>query len=112
MITHAARIPDTLERLHVEPLNSGVCGRDWVADPGGPELESRSPATNEVLGKIKTASLADYESVVRNAADVFADWRMLPAPKRGEIVREIGDELRLHKADLGALVSLNGEDSR
>ncbi len=106
MITHAARIPDTLERLHVEPLNSGVCGRDWVADPGGPELESRSPATNEVLGKIKTASLADYESVVRNAADVFADWRMLPAPKRGEIVREIGDELRLHKADLGALVSL------
>jgi aldehyde dehydrogenase (NAD+) len=106
VITHAAQIPDILERLHVEPLNSGVCGRDWIADPGGPELESRSPATDEVLAKIKTASISDYESVVRNASDVFADWRMLPAPKRGDIVREIGNELRAHKADLGALVSL------
>ena len=48
----------------------------------------------------------DYEEVMRRAADAFRDWRVLPAPKRGQIVREIGDELRKHKNDLGALVSL------
>jgi aldehyde dehydrogenase (NAD+) len=48
----------------------------------------------------------DYEQVIRNAAAAFLDWRHLPAPKRGQIVREIGDELRRRKDDLGALVSL------
>ena len=106
MASLAHSIPDTLERLHVEPLNSGACGKDWIADPGGAEIESRSPATNEVLAKIKTASLADYEAVVAHAQQVFTTWRMMPAPQRGEIVREIGNQLRAHKADLGALVSL------
>jgi aldehyde dehydrogenase (NAD+) len=52
------------------------------------------------------ASAADYDAVVRRAAGAFLTWRMLPAPQRGEIVREIGDELRRNKAALGALVSL------
>src|SRR5947209_1792274 len=52
------------------------------------------------------AGPADYELVVSRASEAFLDWRMLPAPKRGEIVREIADELRAHRADLGALVSL------
>ncbi|HWB87240.1 MAG TPA: aldehyde dehydrogenase family protein [Bryobacteraceae bacterium] len=99
-------IPDILERLHVEPVNSGACYGDWIAEPEGGEIESISPAEEEVLAKIKMAAPADYETVVKQAAEAFLEWRMTPAPVRGEIVREIGDELRACKADLGALVSL------
>jgi aldehyde dehydrogenase (NAD+) len=99
-------IPDLLERLHVEPLNSGACYGDWIANPSGGELESTNPSTGEVLAKVQLASPSDYECVVERARDAFPAWRMVPAPKRGEIVREIGNELRQHKADLGALVTL------
>jgi aldehyde dehydrogenase (NAD+) len=55
---------------------------------------------------VKTAGLADYECVMARAGQAFLEWRMVPAPQRGEIVREIAVELRAHKADLGALVTL------
>ncbi len=99
-------IPEILEKLHIEPTNSGACYGDWIASPSGPELESVNPSTDEPLARVKTAGPAEYESVVSHAAEAFLDWRMIPAPKRGEIVREIADELRTHKNDLGALVSL------
>ena len=99
-------VPAILEKLHVEPLNSGACCGDWIPNPSGGELESLSPATGEALAKIQLASLADYECVMARAATAFLEWRMVPAPQRGEIVREIANELRLHKADLGALISL------
>jgi aldehyde dehydrogenase (NAD+) len=102
--THSIRL--ILEKLHIEPVNSGACHGDWIASPGGGELESFSPATGERLAKIELAGPADYEAVVRRASEAFLEWRMMPAPKRGEVVREIGNELRAHKADLGALVSL------
>jgi len=87
-------------------VNSGACYGDWIAGPSGGELESINPASGEVLGKIKLAGPADYEYVVKRASQAFLDWRMIPAPKRGEIVREIADELRSCKHDLGALVTL------
>jgi aldehyde dehydrogenase (NAD+) len=99
-------IPDLLESLHIEALNSGACHGDWIANPSGPELASINPATGEPIAKVKTAGPADYELVVSRAAEAFLDWRMLPAPKRGEIVREVGNELRAHKNQLGALVTL------
>jgi aldehyde dehydrogenase (NAD+) len=104
--TASYTIPDILESLHIEPLNSGACYGDWIANPSGAELTSLNPSTGEPLAKIKMAGPAEYERVVSNAAAAFADWRMVPAPKRGEIVRQIADELRAHKASLGALVSL------
>ena len=106
MHTASYSIPDILEQLHVEPLNSGACYGDWIAEPSGGELESLNPATGEVLAKIRMAGLADYECVMDHAAKAFLEWRMVPAPKRGEIVREIAVELREHKAALGALVTL------
>ena len=106
MHTSTASIPEILERLHIEPVNSGACFGDWVARPSGGETESLNPATGEPLAKIARAGLADYEYVVQRAQEAFLDWRMVPAPKRGEVVREIGNELRQHKADLGALVTL------
>jgi aldehyde dehydrogenase (NAD+) len=104
--TASSLIPDILEKLHIEPVNSGACYGDWIPDPGGGELTSFNPATGEALAKIKTAALADYEFVMARAAEAFLEWRMIPAPRRGEIVREIGNELRLHQRDLGMLVSL------
>jgi aldehyde dehydrogenase (NAD+) len=99
-------IPEILESLHIEPLNSGACYGDWIANPSGQELESINPATGEPLAKIKMCGAEDYECVMAHAAEAFLNWRMVPAPKRGDIVREIANELRNHKADLGALVTL------
>ncbi|MBE7541966.1 MAG: aldehyde dehydrogenase family protein [Bryobacteraceae bacterium] len=95
-----------LQRLGLQPVNSGACGRSWIAAPSGGELVSRNPATGEEIARVLMASEDDYEAVLLDAAATFDRWRSLPAPKRGEIVREIGDELRLHKDDLGALVAL------
>jgi len=99
-------ISEILEKLNIEPVNSGACHGDWIATGSGGELPSISPASGDVLARIQTAGPQDYETVVARASEAFLQWRMVPAPKRGEIVREIGDELRLHKAELGALVTL------
>ncbi|HEV3196790.1 MAG TPA: aldehyde dehydrogenase family protein [Bryobacteraceae bacterium] len=106
MHTVSNAIPELLEKLHIEPLNSGACYGDWIASPSGSELESINPATDEPLAKVLMAGPEDYECVVARAGEAFLDWRMIPAPKRGDIVREIANELRGHKADLGALVTL------
>ena len=106
MFTAQSQIPDILEKLHIEPVNSGACYGDWIASPSGGQLESINPATGEVLAKIQLAGPADYETVASQASEAFLDWRMLPAPRRGDIVREIAGELRTAKDDLGMLVSL------
>jgi aldehyde dehydrogenase (NAD+) len=87
-----------LERLGIEPVNSIAAG--------GSEIVSLNPATGLELGRVRLATAGDYEKAVSQAIEVFERWRMLPAPKRGQIVREIGDELRLFKDDLGMLVTL------
>ena len=99
-------VPELLEKLHIEAVNSGACHGDWIAEPAGAELVSFSPATGEPLARVRMAGRADYEAVMARAAEAFLEWRMIPAPKRGDIVREIGNELRAHKQELGALVSL------
>ena len=106
MPTLTPSLAEVLERLEIEPVNSGACYGDWIPNPSGGELESINPATGEALAKVLRAGPADYECVVARAQAAFSEWRMIPAPKRGEIVREIGNELRLHKADLAALVTL------
>jgi len=104
--TASYSIPDILENLHIEPVNSGACYGDWIAEPSGGEMASLNPATGETLAKIRMAGPEDYECVMARAAEAFQDWRMVPAPKRGDIVREIANELREHKDDLGSLVTL------
>lgn len=106
MPTLTPSLTEVLERLEIEPVNSGACYGDWIPNPSGGELESINPATGEALAKVLRAGPADYECVVSRAQAAFSEWRMIPAPKRGEIVREIGNEVRLHKADLAALVTL------
>jgi aldehyde dehydrogenase (NAD+) len=94
-----------LQRLGLSSSNPGAAGAAGFLDTTGPEVASIDPATGDVLASVRLANADDYETVAADAARVFAQWRMVPAPKRGEIVREIGNALRAHKDDLGALVS-------
>jgi aldehyde dehydrogenase (NAD+) len=86
--------------------HSGACGQAWVEHPGGGELASFNPADGSELGRVRLADEENYDEVLSVATKTFERWRMLPAPQRGEIVREIGDELRAAKDELGTLVTL------
>jgi aldehyde dehydrogenase (NAD+) len=94
-----------LSRLGLGAHNSGVFAGEWI-EASGDTLEVENPATGETIASVTLASPDDYERVVESSADTFARWRMLPAPRRGEFVRALGDGLRAHRDDLGALVSL------
>jgi aldehyde dehydrogenase (NAD+) len=75
-----------------------------VSDDSG--ITSTNPADGSELARVRLASAEDYERTVAQSIEVFERWRMFPAPKRGQIVREIGEELRRSKDDLGMLVTL------
>ncbi len=96
---------EVFARLGLSESNSGVYAGGWL--PGaGREIGSINPTTGEVLARVRRASAEEYEQVVRTSLDVFREWRMLPAPRRGEYVRQIGNALRDNKRALGALVTL------
>jgi len=96
---------EVFARLGLNESNSGVYAGGWL--PGaGREIESINPATGQVLATVRRASVEEYEQVIETSLHVFAEWRMLPAPRRGEYVRLLGNALREKKAALAALVSL------
>lgn len=97
---------DFVVELGIGEVNSGVSYGDWVEKPKGPELVSYSPIDGKEIARVRTASETDYEFIVEKAQDAFKAWRLLPAPKRGEIIREIGQRLRDKKKLLGRLVTL------
>src|SRR5688500_18311487 len=99
-------IQPILQRLGIQPVNSGVCSGTWVPKPGGGELESVNPATGETIARLLTASRGDYDTCVERAAEAFQRWRITPAPQRGELIRKFGNALRESKSDLGMLVTL------
>ncbi|MGB6365253.1 MAG: aldehyde dehydrogenase family protein, partial [Thermoanaerobaculia bacterium] len=94
-----------LSALGLSADNPGAFDGDWI-DTQGPALESVNPTTGEVIASIRTATAADYEKVAAAAVEAFEVWRTWPAPLRGEIVRQLGLELRQHKEALGQLVTL------
>jgi len=91
--------------LGLEDGNPGAYAGGWL-EPSGGDLTVENPATAAPIATVAQASAADYEQVVAAAEEAFLRWRMLPAPKRGEYVRLIGNGLREKKEALGALVSL------
>jgi aldehyde dehydrogenase (NAD+) len=100
--THVRRL---LARLGIAQEQSGVCHEEW-ADAGGEEIEVISPADGQMLAAVRLGVEEDYDDAVYFAQRAWPKWRDLPAPKRGELIREIGNELRTAKDDLGMLVSL------
>lgn len=97
---------EVLKRLGIKEINSGVTtGTIWF-DTTGDITSSVSPIDGQEIAKVKNASFADYEKVMKTAQEAYLYWRNVPSPKRGEIVRQIGDALRENKNDLGYLVSL------
>jgi aldehyde dehydrogenase (NAD+) len=99
-------LTEVLRRLGLEAVNSGVRGREWIEKPTGPRFDSINPATGETLATVSGATDTDYEQVVGAAVATFNRWRMWPAPRRGEVVRQLGQALREVKRDLGLLVTL------
>lgn len=97
-----------LEKLNIQPVNAGACtGPDeWIMDPKGKEVASYNPSTGEVIAKVVQATAETYEKVVAKAQSTFLEWRNVPAPKRGEVVRDLADALREFKEPLGDLVTV------
>jgi aldehyde dehydrogenase (NAD+) len=96
--------PAILKKLGLRADNDGVFGGQWCGS--GPVLKSVSPIDGKVLASVRTATAADYERTVDQASAAFAAWQSVPAPKRGELIRQLGNALRAAKSDLGKLVTL------
>jgi aldehyde dehydrogenase (NAD+) len=98
-------IQEALTALGITEINNGAStGLHWL-EADGELIESHSPVDGALIAKVKASGKGNYETVVKTAQEAFKIWRMVPAPKRGEIVRQMGEELRKQKQHLGKLVS-------
>ncbi|MCL4814531.1 MAG: aldehyde dehydrogenase family protein, partial [Vicinamibacteraceae bacterium] len=97
-----------LKKLHIDEVNPGACwGTDgWIHDKAGKPLVSHNPTTGEPIASVAQCSPEHYDEVVAKAVETFRTWRMVPAPKRGEVIRDLGNALREMKEPLGDLVAL------
>lgn len=95
-----------LETLGIKQLNSGASTGTWIENCTGPVLDSVSPIDGKVIASVKQCEAPEYEQVMKQAEKAFEYWRNVPAPQRGEIVRQVGHALREKKDALGTLVSL------
>lgn len=94
-----------LKQLGITAENAGTStGTVWIGNKGV-QIDSFSPVDGKKIGSVTATDAAAYETLVTKAQEAFAEWRMWPAPKRGEIVRQVGDALRANKEPLGKLVS-------
>ena len=94
-----------LEQLGIQAENMGVStGNDWLQSKGL-KIESFSPVDGKLIGSVISADKESYDNAINKALEAFKEWRMWPAPKRGEVVRQFGEALRQYKEPLGKLVS-------
>ncbi|MCF7807135.1 MAG: aldehyde dehydrogenase family protein [Candidatus Marinimicrobia bacterium] len=99
---------DFLEELGIQEFNAGACvgAENWLSTKGDDVLKSYNPATGELIANVYQCGVEDYEKVVAASHEAFLEWREVPAPVRGELVRKMGEALRAKKDALGSLVSL------
>jgi len=94
-----------LKSLKIDPENSGVStGKRWL-NGNGKKLDSFSPVDAKLIASVGTGDTKDYELIMNKAVEAFGNWSLWPAPKRGEVVRQVGEALRNNKNSLGKLVS-------
>src|SRR2546430_7271899 len=97
-----------LENLGIKGINPGAFCGAWRG--GGPARECVSPIDGSVIARIREADAGDYECALGRAREAFLKWRLVPAPRRGQLVRCFGDALRAAKPDLARLVTLRSEE--
>ena len=99
---------DILKKLNIKSENYGSCigGEDWFNTSDQGVIESLNPTTGELIAKVYKCSEQDYDNIISASNDAFKEWRMVPAPKRGELIRLMGNALRENKDLLGSLVAL------
>jgi aldehyde dehydrogenase (NAD+) len=103
-ITTSFGIGNALQKLGLNDINEGTStGSNSFSS--GELIESYSPVDGQLIGKVKSTTKEDYEKVMSSAQEAFGKWRSMPAPQRGEIVRQFGEKLRELKEPLGKLVS-------
>ena len=97
-----------LSTLQLKDRNFGAStgSQWWSSETNAGEITSLNPTDGKVIAHVYNASIEDYEKIMQKAQQAFSSWRLVPAPKRGEFVRLLGDELRKNKDVLGSLVSL------
>jgi aldehyde dehydrogenase (NAD+) len=98
-------IKSVLEELGIKENNYGASTGLKHTMTNGRKIDSYSPVDGQLIGSVNAATADDYAAVMSTAEEAFKEWRLIPAPKRGEIVRQMGDELRKYKEPLGKLVS-------
>lgn len=104
---------DILNKLGIQGINPGAfLGAGWISSIKQQTMDSENPATLDKIASVALCSQKDYEHVLSGLSKAFLSWRTIPAPKRGEIVRQMGDALRHHKDSLGSLVSLETGKSK
>ena len=104
-IATESRLATILDSLGIADENPGAFAGEWI-ETHGERVESLNPATGEPLAAVRLATASDYERVAAVSLEAFREWRTWPAPRRGEVVRQLGEELRAHKEELGRLVTL------
>ena len=94
---------DFISELGIKDINPGGFSTEWLGS--GSDLQSLTPVDGSVIATVKQCDSGDYEKIMQDATLTFRKWRMEPAPKRGEVIRKLGNEFRKYKEPLGKLIS-------
>lgn len=99
---------DLLKKLNIEQKNFGACTGpgEWIENSNTEEIYSVNPTNGETIASVYESSIKDYETVVQKSKDAYEQWKKVPAPIRGQLIREMANALRDYKDPLGSLVSL------
>ena len=98
-------IQEILNQLGIETVNRGASTGSYWFNTRGVKIDSYSPVDGKLIASVSSASETDYEAAILKSQEAFKVWRQIPAPKRGDVVRQLGDKLREYKEPLGKLVS-------
>ena len=99
---------ELLKSLNIKENNYGAChGPDgWIDNKSDKVIKSFNPSNGQEIASVNEASVDDYKVIISKSLEAFSEWRKVPAPERGQLVRQMGNALRDYKDQLGSLVSL------